>query len=87
MQFNRHREFKRQYQKLDRGIREKFEERLHLLVFDERHSLLDNHKLHHPYDEYSSINITGDYRLVYKKLAPDFYFLRAVGTHHQLFGT
>ncbi|HXK38804.1 MAG TPA: type II toxin-antitoxin system mRNA interferase toxin, RelE/StbE family [Candidatus Paceibacterota bacterium] len=87
MQFKRHREFKRQYKKLNRDIREKFEERLHLLVSDDRHPLLDNHKLHHPYDGYSSINITGDWRLVYKKIGAETYYLRAVGTHHQLYGT
>lgn len=62
-------------------------ERLALLVADESNPLLDNHKLHHPYDGYSSINITGNIRLVYKKIDAETYYLRAVGTHHQLYGT
>ena len=85
MRFAEHRTFERQYKKLSRDVQNKVGERLALLIGDERSPLLNNHKLHHPYDGYSSINITGDYRLVYKKLAPDVYFLRAVGTHHQLF--
>ena len=87
MRFAEHRMFKRQYKKLSRDVQNRVGERLALLVGDERSPLLNDHKLNHPYDGYSSINITGDYRLVYKKLAPDIYFLRAVGTHHQLFGS
>ena len=87
MDLERHGEFKRQYKKLDRAIRGKLEERFRLLVTDAFNPLLNNHKLHHPWDGYSSINITGDWRLVYKKLGADAYYLRAVGTHHQLFGT
>jgi mRNA-degrading endonuclease YafQ of YafQ-DinJ toxin-antitoxin module len=79
--------FDRQYKKLPRLLRDKMWERLALLASDESHPLLDNHKLHHPYDGYLSINVTGDYRLIYRKLASDTYYLRAVGTHHQLFGT
>ena len=56
-------------------------------MLDSSHPLLRDHKLNPPWEGYRSINITGDYRLIYKKLAPDVYFLRAVGTHHQLFGT
>ncbi len=87
MQLKRDRVFKRQYKKLDYSIREKLEARLYLLKADETNHLLNNHKLHHPYEGCSSINITGDWRLVYKKLGTDSYYLRAIGTHHQLFGT
>jgi mRNA-degrading endonuclease YafQ of YafQ-DinJ toxin-antitoxin module len=62
-------------------------ERTQVLAIDPFHPLLKDHKLNPPYEGCRSINITGDYRLIYKKLAPDTYFLRAVGTHHQLFGT
>ena len=49
--------------------------------------LLNDHKLGPPFESYRSINITGDYRLVYKRINTDTYYLRAVGTHHQLYGT
>jgi len=62
-------------------------ERVALLDAEALHPLLNNHKLHHPYEGCSSINITGDWRLVYKKIGAESYQLRAVGTHHQLFGT
>ena len=73
--------------KLNKAIQRKVFERTQLLATEPFHPLLNDHKLRHPYEGYSSVNITGDYRLVYKKLVPDVYFLRAVGTHHQLFGT
>jgi addiction module RelE/StbE family toxin len=87
MQFDTHRQFERQYKKISATIREKLWERLEMLEVDSSHPLLHDHKLNPPFEGYRSINITGDYRLVYKKLAADTYYLRAVGTHHQLFGT
>ena len=87
MRFSEHRVFGRQYKKLPREVQERVGERLALLIASERNPLLNDHKLNPPWEGYRSINITGDYRLVYKKLSPDIYFLRAVGTHHQLFGT
>ncbi|MDO8552357.1 MAG: type II toxin-antitoxin system mRNA interferase toxin, RelE/StbE family [bacterium] len=79
--------FERQYKKLPQALRDKMWERLALLIKDEFNPLLDNHKLHHPYLGYRSINITGDFRLVYKKIGTETYYLRAIGTHHQLYGT
>lgn len=87
MHFARHTAFKRQYKKLSREMQNKVDERLALLVSDDRHPLLNDHKLGPPFEDYRSINITGDYRLVYKRIGSDTYFLRAVGTHHQLYGS
>lgn len=86
MLFERHHTFKRQYKKLPYDIRSKVDERLALLDTDARHPLLNDHKLGPPFESYRSINITGDYRLVYKKIGADTYYLRAIGTHHQLYG-
>ena len=87
MRFSEHRVFERQYKKLSNELQERVGERLALLIADERNPLLNNHKLNPLFERYRSVNITGDYRLIYKKLAPDVYFLRAVGAHHQLFGS
>ena len=87
MRFVEHRSFKRQYKKLPSEVRGKVGVRLGLLVTDEFSPLLNNHKLHHPYEGHSTINITGDIRLIYKKIGPETLSLRAIGTHHQLFGT
>ncbi|MBI4066052.1 type II toxin-antitoxin system mRNA interferase toxin, RelE/StbE family [Candidatus Kaiserbacteria bacterium] len=79
--------FERQYKRLSQSLRNKMWERLSLLVADNLNPLLDDHKLGPPFESYRSINVTGDYRLVYKRIGHDTYYLRAVGTHHQLYGT
>ncbi len=87
MRVTTHRVFERQVKKLLKKLRVQMWDRLALLEMDEFNPLLNNHKLGPPYETYSSINITGDYRLVYKFLESDRYYLRAVGTHHQLYKT
>jgi len=87
MQFTTHRVFERQTKKLKKKLRDQMWERLALLEIDESNPLLNNHKLGPPYESYRSINITGNYRLVYKRISANTYYLRAVGTHHQLYGT
>ena len=79
--------FERQLRKLSQELQEKLKERLILLIRDASNTLLNDHKLGPPFESYRSINITGDYRLVYKCIGKDVYYLRAVGTHHQLYGT
>lgn len=87
MELKRGRVFERQYKKLERSLRKKLAERLQLLASDEHHPLLKNHPLTGEYTGFRSINITGDRRLVYRKIGTDTYQLRAIGTHHQLFGS
>ena len=87
MHFGRNRVFKRQFQKLPPKLQDRVQERLTMHIIDESNPLLNDHKLEHPYEGYRSINITGDYRLVYKRIDKNTYYLRAVGTHHQLYGT
>ncbi len=73
--------------KLDKVMQRKVFERAQLLASNPSHPLLKDHKLNPPWHGYRSINITGDVRLVYKKISMDTYYLRAIGTHHHLFGT
>lgn len=78
--------FERQLRKLSQELQGRLAERLNLLIRDASNPLLNDHKLGPPFESYRSINITGDYRLVYKRINIDTYYLRAVGTHHQLYG-
>lgn len=79
--------FEKQLAKLSKGLRAKVRERVQMLDVDSTHPILNDHKLNTPFEGYRSINITGDYRLVYKKIDANTYYLRAVGTHHELYGT
>ena len=87
MQFDRHPVFKRQWRKLPQKIKEKVQERLLLLCLNEFAEILNNHKLNPPFESYRSVNITGNVRLVYKHIDATTLYLRAIGTHHQLYRT
>lgn len=79
------REFKKKFKKLPRKIQDQVLERLVLLTEDEVAPILNSHPLHGQYRAYRSINITGDWRLVYRKLKKNFYLLVTLGTHSQLY--
>lgn len=87
MHIVRDRIFIKQFKKLPKPLGRQVYDRVRLLDVDSTNPLLNDHKLGPPYESYRSINVTGDYRLVYKRITADTYYLRAVGTHHQLYGT
>ena len=76
--------FKRQFNKLPHKIQKKGFDRLNMLAVDEFDSALHNHKLHGEYAQYRSINITGDVRLLYKRIGGGIY-LAFIGTHSELY--
>lgn len=80
------RSFGRMFQKLHIDVREKFIERAQLFVVDSRNPLLNDHALTAQWAGHRSINVTGDYRAVYRELIPNVFEFVAIGTHHQLFG-
>lgn len=75
--------------KLDVRIRKSFKERI--LIFSKNpHNLeLNNHSLREPYLGLRSIDITSDYRAVYKEAVIGIkkvaYFVN-LGTHQELYG-
>ena len=77
--------FKKQYRKLPKKIQEHLEMRVVILANTEFHPLLNNHKLHGEYSDYRSINISGNIRLVYKKINKETVYLMAIGTHSELY--
>lgn len=79
--------FDKQFKKLSPKIIEKFEERWLFFLSDPFHPLLNNHPLKPPFIGSRSINITGDYRAIFKQLGSDLIIFTDIGTHHQLFGT
>ncbi len=77
--------FKKQYKKLPRDLQHKIRDRVLLLARDPMNSLLNNHALKESYAGCRSINITGDYRVIFQPHPNLLYFI-AVGTHHELYG-
>ncbi len=62
-------------------------ERLNLFAKDPFHPILHNHPLSGKYKGYRSINITGDYQLIFVQLNKETVRLLDVDTHHNLYST
>ena len=78
--------FRKQYKKLTKSVRAKVQERVGLFLRGEFHPSLENHALRGRYARCRSINITGDFRLIYEKYPDGSLNFVAVGTHPQLYG-
>ena len=76
--------FKKRFKKLPKFAQEKFEERLKLYLIEPNHPILHNHKLAGKYHRHRSINITGDYRLIFIR-RENTLDLEFIGTHSQLY--
>jgi len=76
--------FKKQFEKLPKFAKVKFEERLNLFLTEPNHPILRNHKLAEKYHQHRSINITGDYCLIFAKTETTLD-LEFIGTHSQLY--
>ncbi len=75
--------------KIDVRIRKSFKKRILLFSTSPHSPELKNHALRNEYKGYRSINVTADWRAIYKEvqIGEDTvaYFV-AVGTHKQLYG-
>ena len=82
-------EFIKTLKKTNVRIRKKFKERIVLFVKNPYHPLLNNHPLKSEYYGFRSINITADWRAIYKEITEDYEesvaFFVAIGTHVQLY--
>ncbi len=77
--------FKKSFKKKDKFVQEKARERIRLLREDPSNVLLNNHKLHGEYEGSSSINITGNFRAVFKYIKADHVVFSDIGTHPELY--
>lgn len=78
-------EFRKRFLASPKKLQDKIVARLNLLVSDEFAPILNNHELHGEYADCRSINISGDIRLVYKRIDAQNYLLITFGTHSQLY--
>ncbi len=62
-----------------------FYERLALFTKESNHPILNNHALHGKFSDKRSINVTGDYRALFKN-SGDATIFTDIGTHPQLYG-
>ena len=88
MKIGYHRSFEKSYKKKDFKIRKAFKEKLLIFMRDPLKKELKNHKLSWKYLWLRSINITWDYRAIFKELSSwnyEFVEFTDIGTHSQLY--
>lgn len=81
--------FLKQLKKSDVRIRKAFKQRLLLFVENPNDLELNNHPLQKEYVGFRSIDITTDYRAVYKEVTAEddtYIYFTSFGTHYQLYG-
>lgn len=84
MQIRYVQKFIKMYAKAPMKVQQAFRQKLTLLLNDFYHPLLNNHQLTGKYQDCRSINITGDWRAIFKQTENCIYF-RLIGTHSQLY--
>lgn len=85
MQIRYTREFKKQYARAPKKIRQAFKNRRNLFLENPQSPILNNHKLKGILKGYRSINITGGWRAVYSEHGKKIIIFEILGTHSQLY--
>jgi len=84
MQIILHKSFLKMYAKQSLKIQQKFKESRNLFIEDKFNVKLNNHALKGKWLGHRSINITGNYRAIFREDADVITFV-AIGTHSQLY--
>jgi len=85
MKIELQRSFIKGYTKLPEKIQEKFKERRNLFIENKFHPLLNNHSVEKTFPGCRSINITGDYRAIFKENENNNVIFLIIGTHSELY--
>jgi addiction module RelE/StbE family toxin len=78
--------FKNQYKKLPTKIQDQFGDRLKLFLVDPTDSRLRIHPLKGKYVGYWSMNISGDFRTLFRRDGEEIIIFGLIGTHSELYG-
>ena len=79
--------FRRHFEKRANGrLRKQYEQRILLFKENPYHPLLHNHQLTGKLSSFRSINISGDYRVIFRKENSETYYFLDFGNHDQLYG-
>lgn len=79
--------FRKRYKKLPFSIQLRFEDRLQIFKSDKFHPLLNNHALTGGWQGHRSINITGDWRAIFREFENgELIYFDIIGTHSELYG-
>ncbi len=84
MEAKLHKNFQKKFDKIPPKIQEYFYERLDLFLQDKFNKTLSNHSVDKAYPNCRSINISGDYRAIFKENGDVAIFI-TIGTHSDLY--
>ncbi len=76
--------FEKMYGKCRQETKDKFTERLKIFKKNKYDPILNNHSLSGKLNGLRSINVSGDYRVIFEERSEDIIFM-AIGTHSQLY--
>ena len=78
-------DFDKSFKKKDKFIQEKARERIRIFREDPFNILLNNHALAGKYKNERSLNVTGDYRIIFYFVNANLACLVDIGTHPELY--
>ena len=84
MEINFHKDFKKKLKKLAPKVQNQFYERLEVFMKDRTNATLKNHSVDKTFTDCRSINVTGDYRAIFKEENGVVIFIK-IGTHSELY--
>lgn len=88
IQFKKHKRFEKSFRKLSLKLQNKTSEVLKIFEKDKFHSWLNNHALKWVYTWLRSLNLTGNYRIIFKEYQEGYIEiieLIDVDTHSELY--
>jgi len=77
--------FDKKVKKLPKKIKEVLNKKISIFIIKPFDIRLNNHRLHGSLNKYRSINITGDYRMIYEEISDDIILLLDINTHSELY--
>jgi addiction module RelE/StbE family toxin len=80
-----HKKFAKDYARLGLKVQRAFESRLQIFCANPYQAELSNHPLKGKWRGYRSINISGDFRAVYKEITEEEAIFITIGSHSQLY--
>jgi len=81
-----HKRFEKAFKKMPPNLQTKFYEILETFQCNKTNQLLNNHVLIGKYLGYRSIDLTGDYRILFEEIDIETIKLVNIGTNPQLYG-
>ena len=80
-----HKKFKKKFKKLSPKIKRNYYEKVEIFLKDPFSQILNNHSVDYIYPGWRSVNITGDYRVLFEPQNDDIVSFMKIGTHSELY--